>query len=60
MQRGHFAPLKMILPLLELCLNDKIDFDMIKILPPSIFERLNLPPLNLFSRKIPDYVMRIY
>jgi len=48
-QRGHFAPLKMVLPP-ELCLNDKIDFNMIKVLPPSIFERLDLPLLNLFSK----------
>jgi len=36
----------------EVCLNDKIDFNMIKDLPLSIFKRLDLPPpLNLFSKK---------
>ena len=26
---------------------------MVLVVPPSIVEKLNLPPLNLFSRKIP-------
>jgi len=50
-QRGILPPENGFAP--ELCLNDKIDFNMIKDLPPSIFERLDLPPLNLFCRKIP-------
>jgi len=49
---GFSPPLEMVFPP-ELCLNDKIDFNMIKVLPPSIFKRLS-SPLNLFSRKIPE------
>jgi len=48
----------------ELCLDDETDFNMIEILPPSIFKRLDLPSLNLFSRKIPacvyNHMLQVY
>jgi len=44
---GILSPLKMVLPP-ELCLNDKIDFNMIKVLPPSIFKKWFAHPEFIF------------
>jgi len=44
-EKGAFCPpVKIGFAPPELCLNDKIDFNMIKVLLPCIFERINLPP----------------
>jgi len=50
--KGAFYPLENGFAPPGLCLNDETDFNMIKVLPHFIFESLDLPPLNLFSKKI--------